>query len=91
MTSAITARLTGVASRALPSGVKQQLKQLVRAYHRMFFAFTPADLKNALRHLGVVPGDVMMVHSAFDRFLGFREARSTSFGRCKTSSGPAGR
>src|SRR5881396_3779069 len=38
----------------------------------MFFAFTPADLNSALRHLGVVPGDVLMVHSAFDRFLGFQ-------------------
>ncbi len=52
--------------------MKRRLKQLVRAYHRMFFAFTPADLKSALRQLGVVPGDVLMVHSAFDRFLGFQ-------------------
>ena len=72
VTSAITTRLTTVASRALPPGVKRRLKQLVRAYHRMFFAFTPADLNSALRHLGVVPGDVLMVHSAFDRFLGFQ-------------------
>ena len=72
MTSAITARLTAVASRALPPAVKRRLKQLMRAYHRMFFAFTPADLKSALRQLDVVPGDVLMVHSAFDRFLGFQ-------------------
>jgi aminoglycoside 3-N-acetyltransferase len=63
--------LTTAASKALPPGVKRRLKQLVRAYHRMFFAFRPADLKSALRQLGVVPGDVLMVHSAFDRFLGF--------------------
>jgi len=56
----------------VPPGVKRRLKQLVRAYHRIFFAFTPADLQTALRHLGVVPGDVLMVHSAFDRFLGFQ-------------------
>ncbi|HYT05046.1 MAG TPA: AAC(3) family N-acetyltransferase [Gemmatimonadales bacterium] len=72
MTAAITARLTTLASRALPPGIKRRLKQLLRAYHRIFFAFTPADLTSALRQLGVVPGDVLMVHSAFDRFLGFR-------------------
>jgi aminoglycoside 3-N-acetyltransferase len=65
------ARLKTVASSVLPAGVKRGLKRLVRAYHQRFYAFTPADLTHALRHLGVVPGDVLMVHSAFDRFLGF--------------------
>src|SRR5438034_7395814 len=55
----------------LPPGVKRGLKRLVRAYHQRFFAFTPADLQRALLRLGVLPGDVLMVHSAFDRFLGF--------------------
>jgi len=69
---AIATRLTTVASRTLPPGVKRRLKQLVRAYHRMFFAFTPADLSSALRQVGGGPGDILMVHSAFDRFLGFQ-------------------
>jgi aminoglycoside 3-N-acetyltransferase len=56
----------------LSPGVKRRLKWLVRAYHRMFFAFTPADLQRALRQLVVAPGDVLMVHSAFDSFLGFQ-------------------
>ena len=60
-----------LASRVLPPGVKRGLKRLVRAYHQRFFAFTPADLQRALLQLGVLPGDVLMVHSAFDRFLGF--------------------
>ncbi len=60
-----------VASRVLPPGVKRGLKRLVRAYHQRFFAFTPADLQRALVQLGVLSGDVLMVHSAFDRFLGF--------------------
>jgi aminoglycoside 3-N-acetyltransferase len=64
--------VTTVASRALPPAVKRRLKQLLRAYHRTFFAFTPADLRDALRQLGLAPGDVLMVHSAFDRFLGFQ-------------------
>jgi aminoglycoside 3-N-acetyltransferase len=60
-----------VASKVLPLGVKRGLKRLVRACHQRFFAFTPADLQRALLHLGVLPGDVLMVHSAFDRFFGF--------------------
>jgi aminoglycoside 3-N-acetyltransferase len=51
--------------------MKRRLKRLVRVYHRMFFRFTPADLQRALLQLGIVPGDVLMVHSAFDKFLGF--------------------
>jgi aminoglycoside 3-N-acetyltransferase len=43
----------------------------VRASHRTLYPFTPHDLKRALEDLGVVPGDVLMVHSAFDSFLGF--------------------
>jgi len=66
------ASLTTAVSRMLPPGVKRQLKRMVRAYHRMLFAFTPADLQRALRQLGVGPGDVLMVHSAFDSFLGFQ-------------------
>jgi len=57
--------------RVLPPGVTRGLKHLVRAYHQRFLAFTPPDLQRALSQLGVLPGDVLMVHSAFDRFLGF--------------------
>jgi len=64
-------RLGSVASAVVPSAVKQWRKRLVRAFHR-FWAFAPADLKRALLELGVRPGDALMVHSAFDRFLGFR-------------------
>ena len=71
MTAAIRARVRTVASRVLPPGVKRGLKRLVRAYHQRFLAFTPADLPRVLFQLGVLPGDVLMVHSAFDKFLGF--------------------
>ena len=57
---------------ALPSGMKRWLKRLVRGYHETFCPFTPADLKSALVKLGVAQGDVLMAHSAFDRFVGFR-------------------
>ena len=64
--------LRATASAVLPSRTKRWLKRLVRNYHRVFRAFTPGDLKRALLELGVVPGDVLMVHSAFDSFLGFQ-------------------
>src|SRR6266571_3397586 len=64
--------LATVASRVLPSGAKMGLKRLQRAYVRTFWSFTAADLRNALQRLGVEPGDFLMVHSSFDRFLGFR-------------------
>jgi hypothetical protein len=72
MTAAIPARLTSAASSMLPTPVKRRLKRLIRAYQETLFPFTPEDLTRALRQLGVVPGDVLMVHSAFDRFVGFR-------------------
>ena len=64
--------IRAAASAVLPSRIKRWLKRLVRSYHRVFRAFTPVDLKNALLKLGIVPGDVVMVHSAFDSFLGFQ-------------------
>ncbi len=90
MASAITAGLTSAAAAALPPAVKRRLNQLVRAYHRMFFAFTPADLKTALRDLGVVPGDVLMVHSAFDRFFGFRGGPVNVIRALQEVVGPSG-
>jgi len=65
-------RVRAAASAVLPSPIKRSLKRLVRGYHRRFRAFTPVDLNRALVELGVVAGDVVMVHSAFDSFLGFR-------------------
>src|SRR6184192_1730866 len=65
-------RVRAAASAVLPSPIKRSLKRLVRGYHRRFRAFTPVDLNRALVELGVVSGDVVMVHSAFDSFLGFQ-------------------
>lgn len=64
-------RLTTAASRVLPPALKRGVKRLLRAYHQTFWAFTSADLSRELSRLGVALGDVVMVHSAFDRFRGF--------------------
>jgi aminoglycoside 3-N-acetyltransferase len=51
--------------------VKRQLKAWRLRYARTFHAFTPEDLRHAVRELGVVPGDAVLVHSAYDAFAGF--------------------
>jgi aminoglycoside 3-N-acetyltransferase len=38
---------------------------------RRFFGFTPDDLKDLLQKLGIRSGDVLLVHSSFNRFEGF--------------------
>lgn len=90
MTSAIRERLTTAASEVLPPGVKRRLKGLVRAYHRVFHAFTPEDLTSALLRLGVTPGDVLMVHSSFDRFRGFQGGPLDVVRTLQGIVGPAG-
>jgi len=74
----------------LAPGVKRRLKRLVSVCHRMFFAFTPADLQRALRQLGVAAGDVVMVHSAFDRFQGFQAGPVEVVRALQDSVGPRG-
>ena len=90
MTAAIRARLRTVASRVLPPGVTRGLKRLVRAYHQRFCAFTAADLKRALPPLGVHPGDVLMVHSGFDGFLGFHGGPVDVIRALQEAVGPGG-
>src|SRR5256886_15272249 len=90
MTAAIRARLRTIVSGLLPPGVKRDLKRLVRAYHQRFYAFTAADLKRALLQLGVVPGDVLMVHSAFDRFVGFHGGPVGAIRALQEVVGPGG-
>ena len=90
MTAAIRARLRTIVSGLLPPGVKRGLKRLVRAYHQRFYAFTAADLKRALLQLGVVPGDVLMVHSAFDRFVGFHGGPVGAIRALQEVVGPGG-
>jgi aminoglycoside N3'-acetyltransferase len=50
---------------------KSQLKILRQKYARQFHAFSPEDLGRALRDLGLREGDVVLMHSAFDAFVGF--------------------
>jgi aminoglycoside 3-N-acetyltransferase len=62
--------------RIIPARLKPWLRTLrQKVRHRWiitFFAFGPEELKALLHRLGVAPGDVVMVHSSFDRFEGFQ-------------------
>lgn len=52
--------------------VKARLKQLQHWYAATFRSFGTAQLLQALRNLGVQPGDTVMLHSAYSAGNGFR-------------------
>jgi aminoglycoside 3-N-acetyltransferase len=83
-------RLASAASEVLPLRVKSRLTQLYRAYVRAFCGFAPVDLNHALTRLGVIPGDVLMVHSSFDRFAGFRGGPVDAVRVLQDTVGPGG-
>ena len=64
------------AARYLPHWLKTTLRRwdaaTRRAWIERFHAFSEDELLAALRRLGVVPGDVLLVHASYARFAGFR-------------------
>jgi aminoglycoside 3-N-acetyltransferase len=60
----------------LPAGLKAKLKswkgRVQSAYIDRFHSFTPDDLLEALRELGIEQGDVLIAHTSFERFQGFQ-------------------
>ncbi len=64
----------------MPTAALKRVKRLTksawtnaqRSFVEKFYSFTPADLAQALAGLGIRQGDVLFVHSSFDRFRGFR-------------------
>ena len=82
--------LRAAASAMLPPPIKRRLKRLVRDYHRALHPFTPADLGHALEELGVARGDVLMAHSAFDRFMGFQGGPVEVVRTLQEAVGPGG-
>ena len=59
-------------ARRAKSAVKGQLKGLRQRYARAFHAFDAADFERSIRGLGLTAGDVVLVHSAWDAFVGFQ-------------------
>jgi aminoglycoside 3-N-acetyltransferase len=64
-----------VISLLLPASTKRTvrlwLKRMRRTCAQRWFSFTPADFLALLQRIGVKPGDVLLIHSSFDRFDGF--------------------
>ncbi|PYR97139.1 MAG: hypothetical protein DMG16_25665 [Acidobacteria bacterium] len=58
--------------RSLKPPLKRFRNRVRSRYLNRFYSFTPADLSQKLRDLGVKTGDVLCVHSSFDQFLGFQ-------------------
>ena len=82
--------LSSSATQALKSGVKRQLRLLQQRYVRTFHAFTPADLRACLATLGVASGDIVLVHSSFDAFVGFKGKPSDVIAALMDAVGPTG-
>jgi aminoglycoside 3-N-acetyltransferase len=83
-------RLAGL----LPKGAKDRLKGwrkgLRLAYVRRRHGFGADALSAALRRVGLVPGDTVMVHSSFDRFAGFAGKPSDVIRTLQEMVGPTG-
>ena len=55
----------------LRGGIKSLLRGVRGRCERLLFAFGPAELDRALRAAGTRPGDVVLVHCAYDAFRGW--------------------
>jgi aminoglycoside 3-N-acetyltransferase len=82
--------LTGLLPRRAKERLKGWRKRLVLAYVRRWRAFGPGDLLTALRRLGLQDGDVVMVHSSFDRFAGFTGKPTDVIQVLQEAVGPGG-
>ena len=70
--------------------MKAWLKGVRVRYARMVHPFGPGDVKRGLIEVGVVPGDILMVHSSFDSFAGFRGTPAQIIRTLQDVVGPAG-
>lgn len=61
-----------------------------RSFVEAFFSFTPSDFTHALVELGIQHGDVLFVHSSFDRFQGFHGKLSDAIRVFENSVGSQG-
>ena len=58
--------------RSLRQKVQIRWSRIRRRWIIPYFTFGPREFEALLRRLGVEPGDVVMVHSSYDRFEGFQ-------------------
>lgn len=70
--------------------IKGMLNASRRSYVRTFHTFDAAALKDALRRLGVAPGQAVMVHSSYNAFEGFAGKPSDVISVLEELVGPEG-
>lgn len=80
--------------RYLPPSVKLTLRtrqnQLRSAFIKTFFSFTPEDFLQALRKVGIRPGDTVMAHSSYASFEGFTGGVSDVIQKLQEAVGESG-
>jgi aminoglycoside 3-N-acetyltransferase len=76
--------------RKVKRAVKGRLKQLRLSYARWRRACDAEGLLASLRRLGLREGDVVLVHSSFDRFEGFTGKPTEVIGALQQAVGPKG-
>ncbi len=79
---------------AFLNGLKPPVKRFRHrarsAYLNFFHSFTPSDLRETIRGMGVRSGELLCVHSSFDQFLGFRGNVGDALQCLMDSVGPDG-
>ncbi len=82
--------ITRFVSKGARRAAKGWLKRLRGAWVRAWYAFDGDALAGALRRLGLRAGDVVLVHSSFDRFESFRGKPTDVIAVLQKAVGPAG-
>jgi aminoglycoside 3-N-acetyltransferase len=70
--------------------LKERLKMLRRQCVRRCYRFTAGDLQTALQKVGIRSGDVIFVHSSFERFEAFEGTAAKIIQVLQASVGPSG-
>ena len=56
---------------AMKTQLKTTMRRIRSIYSKLVYAFSLADLERVLNDLGLAAGDTVLVHSAYDAFVGF--------------------
>jgi aminoglycoside 3-N-acetyltransferase len=82
--------ITALVPRSVRRAVRGWLKRLHRTWGRARHGFDADALGSALARLGLAQGDVVLVHSSFDRFEGFTGKPTDLIAVLQRAIGPSG-
>ncbi len=74
----------------LKARVKSTVHKLRRDYHSLAHSFGDAELLRGLHQVGVTSGDVLLVHSSLDAFVGYRGKATDVIGVLQRAVGQDG-